>query len=253
MTMADISRISIIGRLSSYYDGDFRSTAIDIKELLSGKTSYREEAFCEDLYLKSIEFEIFVHDENNEVHEKAGLLIGRLFDIECCEEDEFDPLEVFDNVDQYTYEIYDMGRKYHEGFLSQNIFAIESLMIYPEFRDKNVGTAAIHILADAIEAQFNLNAGCFIVIPEPAYDSEREAKPDEAQYEHHKARCKEFWKRLGFESLKDSPYWYFNLDMGMLVNGQDPSRKETGESRSKLETESATIYEFPSRTDNKEY
>lgn len=257
MAIANISIISMTGKLSSYFGGDaFRSTPIDIKELLSGKTSFRKEVFCEELYLKSMEFEVSVHDgnyEDTEVSEKAGSLVGRLFDVERCEEDEFDPLEVFDNVDQYTYEIYDMGRKHHEGILSENIFAIDSLMIYPEYRGKNVGTAAIHILADVIETQFNIKVGCFIIIPEPRYDAERESKPDETQYEHYKARCEEFWKRLGFESLDDSPYWYFNADMKMLVNGENPIEKKEEECPSyELVAGSATIYEFPYHNDNEE-
>lgn len=243
------------GKLSSYDGSDFKPTAIEIKELLSGKVSFGEEATCEELYLKSLAFEILVYGEDSENsadHEKAGSLVGRLFDIERCEEDEFDPLEVFDTEDQYTYEIYEMGHQHHQGMLSQNIFAIDSLMIYPEFRGNNVGTAAIHILADLIEAQFNLEVGCFIVIPEPGYDPEKEAKPNKAQYEHYKSRCEEFWKRLGFEPIKNSPYWYFNLDLRMLVNGQDPLKKKTEESYPRLVTESATIYEFPSNTKDKE-
>ena len=254
MTLANISSVSMIGKFSSYYGGDFRSTTVNITELLSGKTSFREEAYCEELYLKSIEFDICVHDEDdygNEDSEKAGVLIGRLFDIEHCEEDEFDPMEVFDNVDQYTYEIYDMGRKHHRGILSDNIFAIDSLLIYPEYRGKNVGTAVIHILSGVIEAQFNLKAGCFIVVPEPGYDAEREAKPDEAQYECYKIRCERFWEKLGFERLGDSSYWYFNLDIKMLVNSQTPAEKEE-ESYPKLVAESATIYEFRNNSDNNE-
>ena len=254
MTIANISSVSMIGRLSSYYGGDFHSTSANLKELLSGETSYREEAFCEELYLKSIQFEIFVHDEDddgNEDSEKAGELIGRLFDVERCSEDDFDPMEVFDNVDQYTYEIYDMGRKHHEGILSDNIFAIDSFTIYPEYRGKNVGTAVMHILSEVIESQFNLKAGCLIVVPEPGYDAEREAKPDEAQYECYKIRCESFWEKLGFERLEDSSYWYFNLDMKMLVNGQNPAEKEE-ESYPKLVAESATIYEFRSNSDDNE-
>jgi len=252
--IASISSVSLIGKLSSYYGGDFRSTTVNIKELLSAKTSFREEAFCEELYLKSIEFDILVHDkdvEGNEETEKAGVLVGRLFDVERCNEDEFDPMEVFDDVDQYTYEIYDMGRKHHEGILGDNIFAIDSFMIYPEYRGKNVGTAVIHILSEVIEAQFNMKAGCLIVVPEPGYDAEREAKPDEAQYETFKIRCERFWEKLGFERLEDSSYWYFNLDMKMLVNGQNPADVEE-KSYPKLVAESATIYEFRSNTDNNE-
>lgn len=252
MTIRNISRISMTGKLSSTSGGDFESTSINISELLSGKISFGEEASGEELYLKSLLFEVLVHDEDSENHEKAGLLLGRLLDIERCEEDEFDPLEVFDSVDQYTYEIYEMGQQHHRGILSQNIFAIDSLMIYPEFRGKNVGTAALHILADLIEAQFNLEVGCFIVIPEPGYDSEKEAKPNEAQYKHLKARCEKFWQKLGFERIKNSPYWYFNLDLRMLVNGQDPLKKKPEESYPRLVTESATIYEFPSNTKNKD-
>lgn len=254
MSIANISSVSMIGKLSSYYDGDFRSTTVNIKELISGKTSFREEAFCEELYLKSIEFDIFVHDEDdegNEDTEKAGVLVGRLFDVERCNEDEFDPMEVFDNVDQYTYEIYDMGRKHHGGILGDNIFAIDSFMIYPEYRGKNVGTAVIHILSEVIEAQFNMKAGCFIVVSEPGYDPEREAKLDETQYEYYKIRCERFWKKLGFERLEDSSYWYFNLDMKMLVKGQNPKEKEE-ESCPKLVAESAIIYEFRSNSDNNE-
>lgn len=258
MTRADISRISMIGKLSSYYGGDFEYASIDIQELLSGKVSFGEEVTCKELYLKSLEFEVHVHGDNHENsadsegHAKAGSLTGRLFDIERCEEDEFNPLEVFDSEDQYTYEIYEMGQLHHQGILSPNIFAIESLMIYPEFRGKNAGTAAIHILAEVIEAQFNLGVGCFIVIPEPGYDPEKETKPNKAQYELSKTRCEEFWRRLGFERIKNSPYWYFNLDMRMLVNGQDPLKKKAEESYPRLVTESATIYEFPSTPKNKE-
>lgn len=254
VTIANITSVSMIGKLSSHYGGNFRATTVNINEILSGKTSFREEVYCDELYLKSIEFDIFVHDEDdegNEDTEKAGVLIGRLFDIEHCEEDEFDPLAVFDNVDQYTYEIYDMGSKHHGGILSDNIFAIDSFTIYPEYRGKNVGTAVIHILSEVIEAQFNMKAGCLIVVPEPGYDAEKEVKPDETQYQSYKIRCERFWEKLGFECLEDSSYWYFNLDIKMLVNGQNPVKKEE-ESYTKLVAESATIYEFPSNSDNNE-
>lgn len=252
MTIENISSISMMGKFSSYYGGGFRSTPIDIKELLSGKTTFREDAFCEELYLKSIEFEVFIYDVNDEDYEfpeKAGVLVGRLFDIERCEEDEFDPLEVFDNVDQYTYEIYDMGRKHHEGILSDNIFTIDALMIYPEYRGKNVGTSAMHILADVIEAQYNLKVGCIILVPEPGYDAGKETKPDASQYEHYKTRCENFWERLGFKRLNDSPYWYHNADMKMLVNGEIPEKTDQESPSYELVAESATIYEFPPRND----
>ena len=255
VTIANISSVSMIGKLSSYSGGDFHSPTVNIKELLSGRTSFREEVFSEELYLKSFEFEIFVHDEDeegNEETEKAGVLVGRLFNVDRCNEDEFDPMEVFDNVDQYTYEIYEMAGKYHGGILSENIFAIDSFVIYPEYRGENVGTAVIHILSEVIETQFNLKAGCLIVVPEPGYDAEREAKPDEAHYESNKKRCEIFWKNLGFERLEDSSYWYFNLDMKMLVNGQNPAEKEE-ESYPKLVAETATIYEFRSNSDNNEH
>lgn len=64
-----------------------------------------------------------------------------------------------------------------------------------------------------------MKVGCFIVLPEPAYDAEREAEPDETQYKYYRTRWESFWEKLGFESLGDSSYWYFNLDMKMLVNG----------------------------------
>lgn len=183
---------------------------------------------------------IFLHeqdDEGNELTEKAGELIGRLFDVEQCYEDEFDPMEVFDSVDQYTYEIFDMGRKHHEGKLSENIFAIESLLIYPEYRGKNVGTAVLHILSEVIEVQFNLKAGCLIVAPKSS---------DDVEY----YQSKSFWEKLGFKRLEDSSYWYFNLDMKMSVNGKNLAEKE--ESYPKLVAESATIYEFRSNTDKDE-
>jgi hypothetical protein len=254
VTIRNITSVSMKGKLSSYYDGDFHSTTVDIKELLSGKTSFREQAFCEELYLKSIVFEIFVHykDENgNRETEKAGELFGRLFDVERCAEDEFDPLEVFDSVDQYTYEIYEMGRNYHEGILSDNIFAIDSFMIYPEYREKNIGTAIIHILSEVLEVQFNLKAGCLIVVPKVIYDAKKEPEPADSQYEELKSRCENFWVNLGFE-IVEAPYWYFNLDMRMLVKGQIPGRKpEEKETYPKLVAESAIIYEFPSRSDGK--
>ena len=254
MAIAKISSVSMIGKLSSYSGGDFHSATVNIKELLLGRTSFREEVFSEELYLKPFEFMIFVHDEEeeNEETEKAGVLIGRLFNVDRCNEDEFDPMEVFDNVDQYTYEIYEMAGMYHGGITSENILAIDSFIIYPEFRGKNVGTAVIHILSEVIEAQFNLKAGCLIVVPEPGYDVEREAKPDEVQYESNKKRCEIFWKKLGFERLEDSSYWYFNLDMKMLVNGQNPAENEE-ESYPKLVAETATIYEFRSNSDNNEH
>lgn len=241
----------MIGKLSSYYGGDFHSSTVDIKELLSGRTSFREEAFCEELYLKSINFDIFVHhvDEDGNVDtENAGELTGRLFDVERCTEDEFDPMEVFDNVDQYTYEIYEMGRKHHEGIVSDNIFAIDSFMIYPEYREKYIGTVVMHILSEVLEAQFNLKAGCLIVVPKIIYDAEREPGPKNSQYEQLTSRCENFWMNLGFEMV-EAPYWYFNLDMRLLVKGQIPGQKvEEKESYPKLVAESATIYEFPSRS-----
>lgn len=228
------------GKLYSYTGGDFRSTPVNIKELLSGETSFREEVYCEELYLKSIQFDIFVHEldkEGSVLTEKAGELIGRLFDIKRCYEDEFDPMEVFDSVDQYTYEIFDMGRKHHEGTMSENIFAIESLQILPEHRGKNVGTVVLHILTEVIEVQFNLKAGCLIVKPESR---------DDVEYYNSKS----FWEKLGFKRLGDSNYWYFSLDMKMLVDGKNPAEKE--ESYPKLVAESATIYQFRSNSDNKE-
>lgn len=149
-----------------------------------------------------------------------------------------------------------MGRKHHEGILSDNIFAIDSFVIHPEYRGKSVGTAVMHILSEVLEAQYNLKAGCFIVVPEPQYDAKREPKPDETQYELYRSRCERFWRNLGFECLEDSPYWYFNLDMRMLVNGENPSEKEKESERNekksypKLVAESATIYEFRPHSDD---
>lgn len=250
MAVKNISSVSMIGKLSSSYSDNFHSSPVNIQELLSGETLFREDAFCEELYLKSLEFDIYVHDDNEEF-EKAGVLTGRLFDIERCEEDEFDPMAVFDSVDQYTYEIYYMGKNFHEGILSDNIFAIDSFIIYPEYRGKNVGTAVIHILSDVIEVQFNLKLGCLILEPKPRYDIEREEKPDENQYDFYQEKCERFWGRLGFKCFSDSPYWYFNLDMRMLVNGQNPIKKGD-KSDTKLVAESATIYEFKSSSNNKE-
>lgn len=254
MTIENITSVSLIGNLSSYYGGEFRSTSINIKELLSGQTSFRDEAFYEELYLKSINFKIIVHDEDeegNDEFEEAGELIGRIFDVERCDEDKFDPMEVYDNVDQYTYEIYQMGRKNHEGIISENIFAIDNFVIHPEYREKNVGTAVMHMLAEVLDAQFNSKVGCFIVVPEPKYDNEREAKPDETQYEIYRTKCVRFWEKLGFKCLEGSSYWYFNLDMRMLVNGQDPVEEEK-ECLPQPEVESAKIYEFRPRTDYNE-
>ena len=256
MTIENITSVSMIGKLSSYYGDDFQSSTVDIKELLSGRASFREQAFCEELYLKAINFEIFVHYEDEDGKQdtdKAGELLGRFYDIERCSEDEFDPLEVFDNVDQYTYEIYELGCSYHEGILSENIFAIDSFMIYPEYRERNIGTAVIHILSEVLEAQFNLKAGCLVVVPKVIYDEKREPEPTDSQYKQRKSRCEDFWRNLGFEMVKH-PYWYFNLDMQMLVNGKTPSQtNEKSETYLKLVAESAMIYDFPSRSnDNKE-
>jgi GNAT superfamily N-acetyltransferase len=256
MTIENITSVSMIGKLSSYNGDDFQSSTVDIKELLSGKASFREQAFCEELYLKAINFDIFVHreDENgNRATDKAGELFGRFYDIERCSEDEFDPLEVFDDVDQYTYEIYELGCSYHDGTLSDNIFAIDSFLIYPEYRKKSIGTAVIHILSDVLEAQFNMKAGCLVVIPKVIYDKEREPEPTEFQCERLKSRSEDFWVKLGFEMAK-APYWYFNLDMQMLVNGRLPGHaNEERETYPKLVAESATVYEFPSGSDeNKE-
>jgi len=252
MTIENITSVSMIGKLSSYYGDDFQSSIVDIKELLSGKASFREQAFCEELYLKAINFGIFVHyeDENgNRDTDKAGELFGRFYDIERCSDDEFDPLEVFDNVDQYTYEIYELGCSYHDGILSDNIFAIDSFMIYPEYREKNIGTAVIHILSEVLEAQFNMKAGRLVVVPKVIYDKKREPEPTDSQCEQLKSRCEDFWMKLGFEMAK-APYWCFNLDMQMLVNGKLPGQtNEDRETYPKLVAESATIYEFPSCSD----
>ncbi|MFW6029969.1 MAG: hypothetical protein ACOCRO_06905, partial [Halanaerobiales bacterium] len=157
-------------------------------------------------------------------------------------------LRVFENVDQYTYEIYHMGQNHHQGILSDNIFSIDSFIIYPEYRDKNVGTAVIHILSDVLAVQFNITVGCFILEPQPRYEDEREERPDEVQYEYYQEKCERFWSKLGFKRLDDSLYWYLNLDMKMLVNGQNP---EKGENTNSKVTDSATIYEFKLRSDKK--
>lgn len=250
MTIKNISSVSLIGKISSYYNDEICSSPVDIQELLAGETSFIEEAVFEDLYLKTLEFDIVVHDDYDNF-KKAGVLIGRVFDIERCEENDISPLEVFDSVDQYTYEIYDMGQTYHEGILSENIFSVESFIIYPEYRNKNVGTAVIHILSDVIEAQFNVNLGCLILEPQPRYDAEREENPEKEQYEFNQEKCERFWDKLGFKRLNDSPYWYFNLDMRMLVDGQKLV-KEDEITDAKLVAESATIYEFKPRSKEKE-
>ena len=255
MILENISSVSMIGKLSSYYDGEFQASSVNIKQLLSGETTFREEAFCEELYLKSIQFDIYVHDEDedgNNNTEKAGELTVRLFDIERCNEDEFDPMEVFDNVDQYTYEIYDMGRKHHQGIVSDNIFVIDSFVMYPDYRGKSVGTSVIHILSEVVEAQFNLKAGCLIVVPRPGFIAVKEPEPSESQYDKLQGKCESFWRNMGFEKLED-PYWYFNLDMRLRVKGEIPGeRAQEKESYPKLVAESATIYEFRSRSDDEE-
>ncbi len=168
MYLTDVTHISLIGKFSSN-QGDVWSTPINIKELLLGETSFIETVFPEELYLKSFEFEIFAHEEGGENREKVGKLFGRFFDLEKCEEDEFDPLEVFDAVDQYTYDVYTLGEKYHKGIYSNNIFLIDSMIINPEYRNKKIGSSAICILADVIGIQYNLKVGCIILKPEPIY------------------------------------------------------------------------------------
>ncbi|MFW6028738.1 MAG: hypothetical protein ACOCRO_00645, partial [Halanaerobiales bacterium] len=97
MAIESISGVSLRGKLSSYYSDEFIPSPINIQNLLAGRTVYEEEVDFEELYLKTLKFDIIVHDENDN-YEKAGVLIGRVFDIERCQEDGFPPLRVFENV-----------------------------------------------------------------------------------------------------------------------------------------------------------
>lgn len=247
MNSTDITHVSLLGKFSPY-QGELWATPVNIKELLSGGTSFLEEVSPEEKYLKSFELEIIAHNEELNEREKVGRLLGRLYNIDKCYEDEFDPMDVFDDVDQYTFDVYDIGKEHHQGIYSDNIFLIDSMIIYPEYRYKKVGSSTICILGEVIETQFNLKVGCFILIPEPEYDIEKEIKPDEAQYDNLKARCERFWDKLGFEPIGDTDYWYFNAENKIIVK-EDGNYEKTGEYESQSVAETAIIYEFPTGDD----
>ncbi|MFW6270042.1 MAG: TIGR02391 family protein [Bacillota bacterium] len=54
MTLDNFSDISMVGKLSTYFGDDFKSTPIDICKLLSGETTFKEEVDFEKELLESI-------------------------------------------------------------------------------------------------------------------------------------------------------------------------------------------------------
>ena len=155
MILSNVTHVSLLGKYSPYR-GDLWATPINIEEIITGKVSFSEKLSPEEKYLKSFEFEIFAHDEEWNDIEKVGSIFGRLFDIDQCNQDEFDPIDAFDVVDQYTFDVYNIGIKHHQGIYSHNIFLIDSMLIYPQYRNKKIGSSSICILAEVIETQFNL-------------------------------------------------------------------------------------------------
>ncbi|KNY30170.1 hypothetical protein [Pseudobacteroides cellulosolvens] len=208
--------ISLKGKLESYCNGFGQPVPININELLKGKTTFEENASPYEKYLVGISFDIVVHNKDLSKEIIVGSIHGKYYDIEKCEKDDADIDEAFNDIDQYTFDIYNLPSDL-EGdevsIISDNIFSIDSLYIEPEYRNNRYGTCAMLLLPNALETQFNRNVGYLITEPRPIYDPQKEDKNSNGECVFLEKKLIRFWEALGFKN-KDSLF-YFNADYDM--------------------------------------
>ena len=123
---------------------------------------------------------------------------------------------------------------------SLNIFEIDKILINAECRDQNIGTAAMLILADAIEYHFNQKVGILVVNPafmlvendpwsgfsfdnDEAENKRQEAriKAENLQVIKDRERLKEFFEGLGFEPITKNGYLYIDTRQEMADATED--------------------------------
>lgn len=217
MQKENIDSINLIGHLHDYDIGIMMP--VTIKSLVSNKVKPGDDITPTNKYLPGIKFDIVVYDEDLCEEEIVGEITGKYYDVDNAEYDDM-IAPAFDNVDQYTWDIYETIA-YNKNLRlkhchTKNIFSIDTFIINPNYRNLNIGTSALMLLKDALKIQFNRDIAVIIAECCPIEYSKFEIS--ELEWKHREKKLERFFTRLGF--IKIDRYMIFDTsnDMQEIYN-----------------------------------
>lgn len=209
MKREEIKYINLKGKLISD-ESQLSILPLEIEDYIKGTTDVKDNS----PYGKKINFEIVVYNEELSNEKVVGEICGRFFDIQKIMMDEFIPEEIFDEIDQYTLDMYEGTNSDVSVGLRMNIYTIDSIFIKKEFRNMKIGSCAILMLEEMLKEQFNRKIGKFVISSEPIWYKE-EKEPDENELKQLKYKCNNFWRKLGFQYGSLDNFMFFNTDFDM--------------------------------------
>ncbi len=228
--MKRLTHLSLMGKLEPYGAGFSEPIPINIADILKGKTTFDLSASESEKYLLGISFDIIASTSNYEDNKTVGNLNGKFYNIEQAIEDNklTDVVSsVFDDIDQYTFDIYELVTKLQDELLYEtgempslcsNIFSIDNIYIEPEYRNNKFGSCTIILLSDYLKTQFNRQVGYFILEPIPRYKPEKEHEIDDCHPMFLEKKLNRFFNNLGFKPKGDYLYFNLNYDMQKIYN-----------------------------------
>lgn len=213
------------------YDVDFQ-----IRKCLSQTDLYDE-------YVLEIHGNIITTKVNPDIEQDSqdiGYINARLIQMGRIMNNGASIFELYDSFDQYFHDIYGelfdpendeftetLQRQFKELGADNNVLLIDDVEVFPTYRSKRIGLAAVHRLIDVFGAW-----DCLVIIPiyPPQFYEHRDntkwkkkllidsfVKDEEAA----RAKLQQYWSILGFELIWDSRYI-----CALCTNNKYPSLQE---------------------------
>ena len=156
----------------------------------------------------------------------VGFLRGTFYNLTGAYNAKINPVSIFDDIDQDSYDMYvalydqeeESLNSNYISCMSSNIFGIDRLFIEKEFRGKGIASFLIKNLQNLLSYTLNMEIGCFILNPVPLEKQDNGLVEPTDNLRNDKLLNKKlvkFYSNLGFQQIENDRHMYFNTEFIM--------------------------------------
>lgn len=175
-----------------------------------------------EMYTSEIKISILggaCNDDGEEILSKPiGYIMGTLVNVRKANESGAELFYIFDSHSADAVVLYESISESDDLIddyvgIDENVFLLDSIFIYEEYRHKGYGTKALHMINFIITYSLDIPIGCIAVIPKALLESKQKHMLFElANNPELDDLTKKFFINAGYRTIPGSEYMFINSD-----------------------------------------